>query len=53
MNLPGVTLGPTKKMGPIGSVVLMFIGYKRTPTPTNKQTDKQSTIEGSEKKLQI
>ena len=30
--------GPTKNLGPIGSAVLKFIGYKQT----NKQTDTQS-----------
>ena len=27
-------------LGPIGSVVLTFIGYKQTDKQTNKQTDK-------------
>ena len=29
---PGVTRGPTKKLGQIGSAVLTFIGYKQTNT---------------------
>ena len=35
-TFPGVPRCPTKKLGPIGSAVLTFIGYKQT----NKQTDK-------------
>ena len=35
-----VTRGPTKNLGPIGSAVLTFIGYKQTDKQTNKQTDK-------------
>ena len=35
-----VTWGPTKNLGPIGSAVLTFIGYKQTDNQTNKQTDK-------------
>ena len=31
---------PTKILGPIGSAVLTFIGYKQTDKQTNKQTDK-------------
>ena len=31
---------PTKNLGPIGSAVLTFIGYKQTDNQTNKQTDK-------------
>ena len=31
---------PTKNLGPIGSAVLTFIGYKRTDKQTDKQTDK-------------
>ena len=31
---------PTKNLGPIGSAVLTFIGYKQTDKQTNKQTDK-------------
>ena len=37
---PGVTWGPTQNMGPIGSVVLTFIGYKQTNTQTRKYIDK-------------
>ena len=29
-------LGPTQNLGPIGSAVLMFIGYKQTKTKTIK-----------------
>ena len=29
--------GPTQNLGPIGSAVLMFIGYKQTDTQTEKQ----------------
>ena len=28
-------LGPTQNLGPIGSVVLTFIGYKQTDTQTD------------------
>ena len=31
---------PQKNLGPIGSAVLTFIGYKQTDRQTNKQTDK-------------
>ena len=31
---------PTKNLGPIGSAVLTFIGYKQTDRQTDKQTDK-------------
>ena len=31
---------PQKNVGPIGSAVLTFIGYKQTYKQTNKQTDK-------------
>ena len=31
-----------KKLGPIGSAVLTFIGYKQTNKQTNKQTDRQA-----------
>ena len=31
---------PTKNLGPIGSAVLTFIGYKQTDTQTDTQTDK-------------
>ena len=34
-----VTRAPTKNLGPIGSAVLTFIGYK---TQTNKQTPRQA-----------
>ena len=38
-------LGPTKNLGPIGSAVLTFIGYKQ-----NRQTDKPNLyIDGIEK----
>ena len=33
-----ITWCPTKNLGPIGSVVLTFIGYKQT----NRQTDRQA-----------
>ena len=29
-------------LGPIGSAVLTFIGYKQTDRQTNKQTDRQA-----------
>ena len=32
----GVRRDPTKKLGPIGSAVLTFIGYKQTDTQTDK-----------------
>ena len=35
-----VTLCPTKNLGPIGSAVLTFIGYKQTDKQTPTQTDK-------------
>ena len=35
---PVVTSCPTKNLGPIGSAVLTFIGYKQTDKQTNKQT---------------
>ena len=31
---------PTQNLGPIGSAVLTFIGYKQTNRQTNRQTDK-------------
>ena len=40
--LPGVTRGYTKNLGPIGSAVLTFIGYKQTDKQTNRQTNKQA-----------
>ena len=39
---PGVTRDPTKNLGPIGSAVLTFIGYKQTNKRQNKQTDRQA-----------
>ena len=30
ITFPGVTQGPTKVLGPIGSAVLTFIGHKQT-----------------------
>ena len=33
---------PPKNLGPIGSAVLTFIGYKQTNKQTNKQTDRQA-----------
>ena len=35
---PGVKRNPTQNLGPIGSAILTFIGYKQT----NKQTDRQA-----------
>jgi len=35
-NFPGVIGGPTQNLGPIGSAVLTFIGYKQTNTQTRK-----------------
>ena len=32
--------GPTQNLGPIGSAVLTFIGYKQTDTKTPRQTSK-------------
>ena len=32
----------TKNLGPIGSAVLTFIGYKDTNKQTDKQTDRQA-----------
>ena len=37
-----VTWGPKKNLGPIGSAVLTFIGYKQTDRQTDKQTNKQT-----------
>ena len=34
-----------KNLGPIGSAVLMFIGYKQTNKQTNTQTDKPLYID--------
>ena len=34
-NFPVVTRDLTKKLGPIGSAVLTFIGYKQTDKQTN------------------
>ena len=36
----GVPRCPTKNLGPIGSAVLTFIGYKQTDKLTNKHPDK-------------
>ena len=33
---------PQKNLGPIGSAVLTFIGYKQTNKQTNRQTDRQA-----------
>ena len=33
-----VPIGPTKNLGPIGSAVLTFIGYKQT----DRQTDREA-----------
>ncbi len=33
---------PTQNLGPIGSAVLSFIGYKQTNKQTDKQTDRQA-----------
>ena len=41
-TFPGVPRCPTKNLGPIGSAVLTFIGYKQTNKQTNKQTDRQA-----------
>ena len=32
----------TKNLGPIGSAVLKFIGYKQTDRHTDRQTDRQA-----------
>ena len=37
-----ITLDPTKNLGPIGSAVLTFIGYKQTNKHQNKLTDRQA-----------
>ena len=37
-----VTWGPTQNLGPIGSAVLTFIGYKQTNKHPNKKTDRQA-----------
>ncbi len=42
-NLPWGHVRSHKKLGPIGSVVLTFIGYKQTKNrQEDKQTDKES-----------
>ena len=41
-TFPGVMRGPTKNLGPIGSAVLTFIGYKQTNKQPNKQTNRQT-----------
>ena len=40
INLPRGHGCPTKKLGPIGSAVLTFIGYKQTDKHHNKHPDK-------------
>ena len=33
---------PTQNLGPFGSAVLTFIGYKQTDKQTDKQTNRQT-----------
>ncbi len=42
VRLPFLPRCPTKNLGPIGSAVLTFIGYKQTNKQTDKHQDRQA-----------